>query len=322
MFRAIRVNQFGDPSVLKLEHIPLPPVGPTQVMLEVKAIGVNPVDTYKRNGGYARPPPLPYTPGDDCCGVVAAVGEKVSLVKLGDRVFTSSTLSGSYAERSLCEETNLIPLPQNVSFEEGAGIYVAYATAYRALFQRGRAQKGETVLVHGGSGGVGLAAIQFAKQKGLQIIATASTEHGRDLVKANGATYALDHSKEGYLDEVMKLTEGKGVDIILEMLANVNLGKDLTVLNQGGRVLVIGSRGTVEVNPRDLMSREADVLGVMLFKMKPEEAKELKDDLVSGLQSGELKPVVGKKFKLSEAPQAHEEVIQGSHSGKIILVPE
>jgi NADPH2:quinone reductase len=250
------------------------------------------------------------------------VGDGVGHFKPGDRVYTSASISGTYAEQALCDAGRVHPLPGNVSFEQGAAVGVPCAAAYRGLFQRADAKHGETVLVHGATGGVGGAAVQLARAAGMIVIGTAGTEAGMELVRSQGAHHLLLHSADGYLDELMKLTDGRGVDIILEMLANKNLGKDLTVLAKKGRVVVIGSRGTVEINPRDTMSRDADIRGMMLGLASEQERNAIYTSLTSSLEHGSLRPVIGQKFPLADAPRAHQEVMRpsGAH-GKIVLIP-
>jgi NADPH2:quinone reductase len=319
--KAIRVHEFGGPEVMKLEEVADLTPGAGQVVVRVHAAGVNPVESYVRTGTYAIKPNLPYTPGNDGAGVVAAVGASVTRVKTGDRVYTSGALNGTYAEQALCLEAQVHRLPDNVSFEQGAAMGVAYGTAYRGLFQRGDAKAGETVLVHGASGGVGTAAVQLARAAGMVVIGTAGSDAGLTLVKEQGAHHVLNHASEGYLDELMKLTEGRGVDVILEMLANKNLGKDLTVLAKKGRVVVIGSRGPVEINPRDAMAREADIRGLTLFATSEAEALQMHAALIAGLENGTLRPVIAQKIPLSEAARAHVEIMKHSGAlGKIVLV--
>ena len=319
--KAIRVREFGGPEVLKLEELPDLQVGQGQVVVRVHAAGVNPVEAYVRTGTYAFKPNLPYTPGNDAAGVVTAVGEGVKRVKAGDRVYVSGSISGTYAEQALCSAAQVHPLPDNVSFEQGAAMGVPYGTAYRGLFQRGEAKAAETVLIHGASGGVGTAAVQLARAAGLTVIGTAGSERGLQLVKSEGAQYVLNHSSEGYLDELLKLTEGRGVDLILEMLANKNLGQDLTVLAKYGRVVVIGSRGPIEINPRDAMGRDADIRGTTLLNTTEQEYKQMHAALVAGLENGTMRPVVGQKIPLAEAARAHIEVMKPSGAyGKIVLV--
>ncbi|HEY9657038.1 MAG TPA: NADPH:quinone reductase [Allocoleopsis sp.] len=316
----IRVYQFGDPSVLKYEDSADPQPAAGQVLVRFKAIGVNPVDTYIRSGSNPNRS-LPYTPGEDAAGIVEAVGEGVNQVQGGDRVYVAGTVTGAYAELGVCQATQVYPLSDRISFAQGAAIHVPYATAYRALFQKAQAQPGETILVHGASGGVGIAAVQLAKAVGIRVIGTAGTEAGRDLVGQQGADHVLDHTQPNYLQELLTLTQGRGVDVILEMLANVNLGNDLTVLAQFGRVVVIGSRGKVEINPRDAMSRDATILGMILFNASEADRTIIHAALGAGLANGTLNPIVGQEMPLSEAARAHEAVLQPGSYGKIILVP-
>lgn len=319
--KAIRVHEFGGPEVLRLEDVPEPQPGAGQVVVRVRAAGVNPVDTYIRSGAHAVRPALPYTPGLDAAGEVAAVGEGVTRLTSGQRVYTAGSLSGTYAELTLCEESQCHALPERVTFKEGAGVNTPYATAYRALFQRAQGQPGETVLVHGASGGVGTAAVQLARAAGLRVVGTAGTEEGLRLVTEQGAHEALDHGAPDYLGRLAELTGGRGVDVILEMLANVNLNRDLEVLAKGGRVVVVGSRGTVEINPRLAMTRDATILGMTLFNISPRESASIHAALGAGLEAGTLRPVVGRVLPLAEAARAHEEVLKPGAHGKIVLIP-
>ncbi len=319
--KAIRVHQFGGPEALKLEEVPDPHPGRGQVLIKVLAAGVNPVDAYIRTGTYASKPTLPYTPGTDAAGEITAVGPEVKRFKAGDRVYTTNSKTGTYAEQALCDEATVHPLPEHVSFEQGAAIGVPYGTAYRALFIRAQAKPAETILVHGASGGVGTAAVQLAHAIGVTVIGTAGTDAGMKLVREQGAQHALNHSADGYLDELMRLTDGRGVDAILEMLANKNLAKDLTVLAKKGRVAVIGNRGTIEINPRDAMAREADIRGVTLMNTSPEEYRLIHAALNAGLENGSLKPVIGERIPLAEAARAHETIMGSGTLGKIVLIP-
>ncbi len=319
--KAIRVHHFGGPEVLKLEEVPEPKPGVGEVLVRVKAVGVNPVETYIRSGAYASKPSLPYTPGSDAGGIVEAVGEGVKRIKVGDRVYTSGSLTGTYAELTLCRENQVHPLPAHVSFAQGAGVGIPYGTAYRALFHKARALPGETVLVHGASGGVGIASVQLARAGGMKVIGTAGTQRGQELVAQQGAHHVLNHHTPDYLEQLMALTEDQGVDVILEMLSNVNLGKDLTVLAQGGRVVVIGCRGTVEINPREAMMREATILGMVLGNATEREIASIHSALVAGLENGTLRPVVGREIPLEEAPRAHQLILEPGAYGKIVLIP-
>ena len=317
--KAIHVHEFGGPEVLRLEEVPTPQPRPGEVLVRMHAVGVNPVETYIRAGTYARLPELPYTPGNDGAGVVEQVGANVSNFKAGDRVYTAGSLSGTYGEFALCKKEQVHPLPANVSFAQGAAIGTPYATAYRGLVQRAGAKPGETVLVHGASGGVGTAAVQLARAHGLRVLGTAGSDEGLKLAREQGAHEMFDHRAPDHFEQVMKATGGHGVDVIVEMLANVNLGKDLTILAKGGRVVIIGSRGRVEINPRDTMQRDADVRGMILPNTPPAEMASIHAALVAGLENGTLRPVIGKEFPLAEAAEAHRAVMEPGALGKIVL---
>ena len=319
--KAIRVSEYGGPSVLKLEEVSALKPGPTQVLVRNHAVGVNPVDTYLRSNTDNRGPKLPYTPGSDSAGVVEAVGESVRGVKAGDRVYVGGTVSGAYAEQTLCEQTQVHALPGNASFAQGAAVNVPYATAFHALFHRAHGESGESVLVHGASGGVGIAAVQLARARGLTVIGTAGTDKGRRTVLEQGAHYVLDHNAPSYLAEVVKLTNGQGVDVILEMLANVNLQKDFGALAMRGRIAVIGNRGSVDFNPRLAMNKNAAILGVALFHASPAQLAGIHAALVEGLRNGTLRPVIQQELPLAQASRAHDAVMENGHHGKIVLVP-
>ncbi|MCP1673541.1 NADPH2:quinone reductase [Natronocella acetinitrilica] len=319
--KAIRVHAFGEPKALQLDTVADPKPAPGQVLVKVQAVGINPVETYIRAGQYAKLPDLPYTPGHDAAGTVAAVGEGVDRVAVGDRVYVAGTLSGAYAEMTLADQSKVHPLPDSISFQQGAGIGVPYTTAYHALFQRGHGIAGETVLIHGATGGVGIAALQLAKAAGLTVIATGGTEAGRALLADQGADVVLDHRDPKHMDAALAATGGRGVDVILEMVADANLGVDLPALAHGGRVVVIGSRGDVEINARNLMQRRAQVLGAALALVTPEEYRSAHAAIGAGLRNGSLKPVIARELKLEQAAEAHVSVMEPGARGKIVLVP-
>jgi NADPH2:quinone reductase len=319
--KAILVREFGGPEVLNLEEVPTPRPAAGQVLVRIHGAGVNPYDTYMRAGTYAVKPPLPYTPGSDAAGVIEAAGDGVKKVKKGDRVYTAKTLTGAYAEYALALEEQVHALPDKISYGQGAGVWVPYGTAYHALHHSARAKASETVLVHGASGGVGSAAVQMAQAMGLTVFGTAGTQKGVELVKREGAHQVFDHGKAGYQEEILKMTGGRGVDVILEMLANVNLSADLKLLATNGRVIVIGNRGEITINPRDLMLRRASARGFTLWAITPEEETEIHAGLIAGLENGTLRPVVGKELPLAEAARAHKEILEPGAAGKIVLTP-
>jgi NADPH2:quinone reductase len=332
--KAIRVHEFGGPEVLRLEEVPTPRPGLGEVVVRMRAIGVNPVETYIRAGTYARLPALPYTPGNDGAGVIEQIGppsvdatsgatsDSVTEFKSGDRVYTAGSISGTYREFALCKTEQVHPLPANVSFAQGAAMGTPYATAYRGLFQRADAKPGETVLVHGASGGVGTAAVQLARARGLRVLGTAGSDEGRKLAHEQGAHEVFDHHAPDHFEQIMKATGGRGVDVIVELLANVNLGKDFTILAKGGRVAIVGSRGRVEIDPRDTMQRDVDLRGMVLPNTPPTEMTSIHAALVAGLENGTLRPVIGREFPLAEAAQAHRAIMEAGALGKIVLVPE
>lgn len=318
---AIVVHEFGAPEVMKFENVAPPTPGPGQILIHVRAAGVNPADTYMRSGNYARKPALPYTPGNDGAGVVESVGANVTQWKAGDRVYLSGSITGTYAEYALAAATDAHALPDRISFAQGAALHIPYATAYRALFQIGKSKANECVLVHGASGGVGVATVQFAHAAGMRVIGTAGTDRGRELVTREGADHVLDHKAPDFAAQIAKLTEGRGPDIIIEMLANINLGNDLKMLAPRGRVVIVGSRGDVQITPRDLMQREGAIFAVMLWNVPPEQMAQIHATIHAGLTNESLNPVVGKEIPLADAIAAHKEVMEPGAYGKIVLIP-
>lgn len=319
--RAIRVKEFGGPEVLRLEDVSDPQPQKGEVVVRIRAAGVNPVDTYIRAGIYPRKPGLPYTPGADGAGVVESVGEGVTRLKRGDRVYVGGGFTGTYAELALFDEWSVWPIPAHISFSQGAAVNVPYVTAFRGLFQRAHGRGCESVLIHGASGGVGIAAVQLARAAGLHVTGTAGTDRGRKLVADEGAHVVLDHTAPDHFEKALAQTGGSGYDIILEMLANANLGRDLPLLAIRGRVVVIGSRGTVEINPRDTMGRDAAILGVALPNISRDELVAIHSAIAAGLENKTLRPVVGQEIPLPEAPRAHAEVMKAGSYGKIVLIP-
>ena len=322
--KAIVAHEFGGPEVLKYEEVPDPVPGPGEVVFDVVAIGVNPAETYMRTGTYAVKPDLPYIPGGDAAGMISEVGEGVTELKVGDRVFCGAALgrdmTGCYAERVKRPAAHVMKLPANVDYAQGAALGVPWVTAHYALFARGGGRPGETVFIHGASGAVGTAAIQLARRAGMKAIGSGGSARGRELIESLGAK-AVDHTAEGYLDEVCEAAGGEGPAMILEMLANVNLANDLELLAKFGRVIVIGNRGEVTINPRLTMMKELDIRGIALWNADQELVRDILENLISGLEDGSLSPVVGREMPLAEAAAAHEAVLAPGRVGKLVLVP-
>ena len=323
--RGIRVESFGQPEVLKLrDSLPLPEIGSRDLLIGIRSISINPVDTYIRSGQYARLPTLPYTPGNDCSGVVEAMGAGVRRFKLGDRVYSLRTLTGSYATHAVCDADYVNSLPDCLPFPEGACLGTTYYTAYRAL-TAGHAAPGQLVLVHGASGGVGTACLQLCRMLGMRAVGTAGTEAGGEAARLSGAETVLNHRQEGYVEALRDLSlSNGGFDVIVDIASHVNLDADLSLVARGGRVVVVGSKGMegVQVVPRRLMAKECSVTGIILGGISPSELVQYHALVRTGVESGVLKPVISRVFELGEAGKAHELLMSGEGAaGQIILVP-
>lgn len=283
---------------MKVEALPqlIPAAG--QVLVRVRAIGINPAETYARAGaeGYARPASgYPFTPGNDATGEVTAVGAGVDGFAPGDKVYTLRTVSGSYAEYTLAEAKFVKHIPGGLDFRHAAALPVPYFTAYRALFSKLKIAPGKSVLVHGATGGVGMACIQFARAAGCTVIASAGNDAGAAAV-APWAHTVVRHGSAAVVEQVMAATNGAGVDGIVEMLANANLDHDCKMVAMHGTIAVVGSRGSVSIAPRDLMRKDASITGVMLWHSTDAELEAAARAIADGVARGELKPVVGKVF--------------------------
>nr|CAD7258495.1 unnamed protein product [Timema shepardi] len=293
VMKAVRILKYGGPEVLQIENVPIPSPAENEVLIRVHSSGINPVDTYMREGKHALSPTLPSILGRDVAGVVEEVGKNVTKFKKGDRVFAGLPNNGGYAEYATSEEKNIYPLSEKLTFNQGAAIYIPYFTAYRALVTKCRAKAGENVLIHGASGAVGNAAIQIAKKLG---------------------------AEKGYLNNAVAAIGCLGFDVVLENLANINLSSDFSVLNNNGRIAVVGSRGTVEVNPRSLMITEGVVYGINMPISTEQELSEMGAAIVKGIEEGWVSPVVAREYKLEEAALAHHDIIHNTGTlGKLVF---
>jgi NADPH2:quinone reductase len=318
--KVIEVRKFGAPEVMELVERPAPKPGKGEVVVRVEAVGVNPVETYIRAGTYPRLPELPYTPGGNVAGIIDVCGPGVTDWKSGDRVYSAATLSGGYGEKALCGTAQIFRLPETLSFSQGAALGVPAATAWRALYIRGRGETGERLLIHGASGSVGQAAIQLAKGAGMIVVGTAGSDRGCALVEEHGAI-AVNHNQKGYEDELQKSVSNEGFNLILEMLANKNLEMDLNLLAPRGRVVIIGSRGPIEIDPRLTMGKETEIRGLAVFNATAEESLRTHAGLAEAMERGILKPTISREMSLVDAPLAHELVINDGNCGKIVLIP-
>jgi NADPH2:quinone reductase len=319
--KAIQVRNFGDPEVLHPVDLEIPDPGSEDVLVKVEAIGVNPVDAYIRAGKYPLLPNLPFTPGKDVSGIVVKVGEGVKKWKEGDRVYSAGTKSGAYAEYAVCGQSQIFSLPKKMEFIQGAAVGIPGAAAWRALFTRAGGKKGDSLLVHGASGSVGMIALQLAVSAGLEVSGTAGTELGLLQISRAGAQKVYNHADPYYLEAIVADCGEKGYDIILEMLANVNLANDLALLGKRGRVVVVGSRGEIKIDPRMTMAKETDILGMSLFNCTEEEMKEAQVGLYQLMDSGRLVPQIAQQLALEKASEAHWRILGSGNCGKIILIP-
>ncbi|MEX0344001.1 MAG: NADPH:quinone reductase [Rhizobiaceae bacterium] len=323
--RAVSVHQFGGPEELVLEELPNPVAKAGEVLVDIKAVGVNPIDTYIRSGIHAIRPQLPYIAGGDAAGVVLSTGEGVTGFAAGDRVYVSAIAGGHFdgltAEMAAVPASEVFHLPDNVNFAEGAALGVPCATAFYALHVRGEAQSGQTVFIHGASGSVGTAVVQMARSQGMTVIGSVGTDEGRRLVSEQGADHVLNHTTAGYLDELASLTGGRGPDLIIEMLANVNLAADMDAVAKFGRIVIVGNRGEITINPRTAMMKNLDIVGLALNNASKDEMTTVHAGLKAGLESGDLKPVIRCEMDMTDAAKSHEMVLEPGALGKIVIVP-
>ncbi|MFT2110548.1 NADPH:quinone reductase [Marinomonas sp. 2405UD68-3] len=315
--RSVQIQHYGPANELALENVATPTISAGQILVAVKAAGVNPVDTYIRSGTNNYTANFPHTPGLDGAGIITQVGQDIDGFQVGQRVYFSRNLTGSAAEFAVCMPTHTFPLADALSYEEGACLGIPYTTAHRALLGRANAKTGENVLVHGATGAVGIATIQLAQAMGMNVVASAGTDEGKALLIKQGVSTVLDHTQPDHLSPYQSLDQG--FDVIIEMLANHNLDQDIKALALGGRVAVVGNRGTVEINPRDLMARDAAVMGVALANIKPSELNLIARSLYPLLNSGLLKPVIRQVYPLTDLAKAHEDVLKSGAQGNLVV---
>jgi NADPH2:quinone reductase len=287
-----------------------------QILISIKAAGVNPVDTYIAAGTNNYTTTFPHTPGKDAAGVIVALGTNIVGFQVGQRVYCAGTLSGANSELAIASPTQVYSLSDALTFEQGACLGTPYATAWRSLFIKANCQPTDTVFIHGASGGVGLATLQLAKAKGCKVFASAGSKQGIELLKSSGADLVVDHHDP---EHYQQLQQAGPIDIILEMLANQNLGNDLPLLNKGGRVVVIGSRGHVEINPRDLMAKDACIMGMALAHATTSELVKIHQTLYEGAEQGFIKPIIATCFALKDTGLAHKAVMEPGATGNIVV---
>jgi len=320
--KAMRAHQFGGPEQLRFEDAPDPTVREGQVQIRVRAAGINPADLV-RLSGRLQPLQLPYIPGTDVCGEVEAVGAGVTHLKKGDRVF-GRAVSGGYAEKTCLPASEAIPLPATLSFTEGAAIPIPFYTAYRALHHKAALKAGETVLISAGGGGVGVAAIQLAKVAGARVITTVGSQEKAARTRELGADVALNYREQDFAAEVQTLTDGKGVDVIIENVVADNLAKDFAALARNGRIVLIGT-GTGKAPEATFgvfgaLMKDATIYGMSLVNAGAS-IPDMARTLTRLFTEGKLKAVVSPSYPLSEAPQALADLVAGKVFGKLVLTP-
>ena len=343
--RAVVIPRHGPPEVLEAQERPDPPVGAGEVRIAVRAAGVNFADTLARIGLYPDAPSLPCVVGYEVAGEIEALGDGVESRRIGDRVI-ALTRFGGQAELVSVPERNVIPLPDGLSFEQGAAFPVNYGTAYAALVIMGGLKDGERVLIHAAAGGVGISATQIARGIGAEIFGTASASK-HDAIRAQGVDHAIDYRSSDFAQEVRRITGGEGVDVIVDALGPASFRKDYRLLREGGRLIMFGaSEVQTGSGKRDLpsalrslarmplatmpwwkslgmMNENKGVFGLNMLSWWDREGDvdRLTDPLLDGLASGELEPVVAEAFPFDRAPDAHRFIEERRNVGKVVLTP-
>jgi NADPH:quinone reductase len=324
--KAIQVSEFGGPEVLDFVEIERPSPGEGEVLIEVKAAGVNYADTMRRRNQYLEETPLPFVPGAEVAGVVAEVGASVEDVSEGDRVVTLVE-TGGYAEHVVAPAQYLIPIPEDADFDEAAAIPLQGLTAYHVLKTSGMLEADESVLVHAAAGGVGYLAVQMAKLMGAsRVIATASTQEKLNLAKELGADVLINYTEEDWPEQVREATGGEGADVILEMVGGNFVQRNLECLANFGRMVVYGAasgeRGTLV--PMDLMHHNQIVAGFYLPRLmtRPDLFGPSLQEVLGWISSGQVSLTIGARYPLEQAPEAHEALEGRKTSGKIVLNPQ
>ena len=325
--RGVLVHEFGPLENHGVEEVPDPEPGPEEVLVEVHAIGVNFPDTLMMRGLYQAKPPRPFVPGRDAAGIVAAIGEKITKVAVGDRIAVLVP-TGAYAERVVAPESRCFPLPEGIDFVTGAGMTTIYNTAYVSLMIRGQYQPGETVLVLGASGGVGLAAVQIAKAKGAVVLAADISEEKNALAKANGADHVIDLSvddlRESLRARVFAVTDGRGVDIVLDPVGGDVFDAAVRALAFAGRIVAIGfAAGRIpEAKAGYFNVKNLTMAGVSLdlhFRHVPETMEKVVAEVMDMCVKGEIRPEITATYPLEDFQKAIALFGQRKSIGKIVL---
>jgi NADPH2:quinone reductase len=322
--RAIMCREFGDLSVLKLEEVPDPVAGPGQALVRIRACGINFADSIMAAGKYQNQPALPFIPGSEIAGDVVALGEGVDGFTVGDRVM--GLTGGGYAELAAVNADRLTRLPDGLTYEQAASFAVTYGTSHVALAHRARLKPGETLLVHGAAGGVGLTAVELGKIMGARIIATAGGPDKLEIARAAGADEAIDYLAEDIRERVKALTGGKGADVIYDPVGGDVFDASLRCVAFEGRILVIGFAGgrVPQIPANHVMVKNVDIIGVnrpAYDVLAPEVSRRSQEQLLEWLAQGRISPLVSKTFPLERAVEGLESVVTRKSTGKVVITP-
>jgi putative PIG3 family NAD(P)H quinone oxidoreductase len=322
--RQVGFQGAGGPEVIRLETAPVPQPGLGQVLIEVAAAGVNRPDCLQRAGGYPPPPGATNVPGLEVSGRIVAVGEGIDGLKVGDEV-CALVASGGYAEYCVADAALCLPIPGPLSLLEAGGIPETYFTVYDNVFTRGRLAAGETLLVHGGSSGIGSTAIQLAKQAGATVYATAGSPEKCDFCRSLGADVAIDYRDKDFVEEIRQLTDKRGVDVILDMVGGPYIARNVSILAVEGRLVQIAflQSSKVEIDFMPVMLRRLTITGSTLrprsVALKAKIADALRQNVWPLLERGAVRPIIHATFPLEQAREAHELMESSAHLGKIML---
>ena len=320
----IQIEKVGDPEVLKLDSMPVPEPGPGEVLIHVAAAGVNRPDVMQRKGLYPPPPGATDVPGLEVSGTVFSVGNNVSKPAVGDEV-CALVVCGGYAEFCLAAAAVCLPIPKNISLEDAAGLPETFFTVWANVFDRGQLKSGESLLVHGGSSGIGTTAIQLGKAFGATVYTTAGTAEKCEFCENLGADAAINYREQDFSEEIKNLTEKKGVDVILDMVGGPYFPKNIRLLADEGRLVQIalmqGSKA--EVDFRSLLLKRVTLTGSTLrprsIEKKIEIAQALRKNVWPLLDAGTVSPIIYQSFTLEQAADAHTLMESSTHIGKILL---
>ena len=323
--KAVRIHAYGGPEVLVYEEVDTPVPKPGQVLVRVEAATVNPIDVAVREDRFPTPKQPPKIIGSDGAGEVVELGADVTGVKPGDRVFFSGLgvgSEGSYAEYAVIFEAAAVPVPDGLSFPEAAALGMVFPTAYYALVRRGALKEGETALVQGAAGGVGSASVQLARALGARVIATVSGADEAALVRSLGADEVIDYKTEDVVARTLELTDGKGADLVHELVISVNLPADVRLVAKSGRIVCTGQGPSPEASVPigEALAKDVDLRFMSTTNAGRAGMAAIAAEIGKMAAEGKVRPVIGETLPLSEARRAHE-LLAGPHLGKIVLVP-